>query len=145
MKKAIIVLLLMLPMLVFAQKPHSGFKIQEIDSSGVAQWDIVTTDIDTSKWYLSYETMTIYYGVRKWNTTSDAPDIDFAFQTTNSSRDLAVTDRTLSLSTADTSNWKITETSIGSGMYWRLIVGGGASNDSTRAEFYFDGYPNLRR
>jgi len=143
--KKIIILILFSASLLFAQRPHSGFKVQEKDSVGVAQWDLVTTDADTSEWYRSFETMTIYYGVRKWNATSDAPDITLSFQTTNSSKDLAVTDKTLTLSAADTSDWKITQSAIGNGMYWRIIATGGASNDSTRLELYFDGYPNISR
>ena len=142
--KKFILLLLFLPLFVFAQKPHMGYVIQEIDSSNVAQWDIVTTDADTSEWYRSFEIMTIYYGIRKWNATSDAPDVTLLFQTTNTSRDLAKTDKTLVIASDDTSNWKITETPIGSGMYYRVIATGGGTNDSTRLELYFDGYPNSR-
>ena len=88
--KKLIMLFMLFPFLLFAQKPHAGYIIQEIDSSGVAQWDLVTTDKDTSEWYSSHENMTIYYGIRKWNTTSDAPSLTLTFQSINTHKNFAI-------------------------------------------------------
>lgn len=141
MKKLIILIIfLFVPLILFAQRPHSGYKIQEKDSSGVNQWDLVTTDKDTSEWKLSNGIITIYYGIRKWNVTSDAPVVTLKFQTTNTSKNFIETEKTLSLTAADSSRWIITESAIGSGMYYRIIAEGEATNDSSRLELFYDGY-----
>lgn len=153
MKK--ILLILLFPILLFAQKPHSGFMIQEADSSGNEYWQIKGVEIDTSKWYLSHEIMTIY--IFPFDSTIVASDKDSSdailyFQTTNTKRDIAVTEKTWHITSASDStelNWKITQTSIGSGMYWRLIVAGqmGENNNEVGSlwELRYDGYPNVSR
>lgn len=138
MRKLIILISLFVPLILFAQIPHAGYPIQEADSSGQTYWEIIGTDSDTSDWKLSYGTMTLYYGAAKWNPTSDTPDIDLIFQTTNTSKDIVVTELTKTVS--DSGNWKITETAIGSGQYYRHIATGGAANDSSKYYPFFDGY-----
>jgi len=136
--------LLVFAVALSAQIPHKGFNIKERGLTA-DYWELVTTDTDTSEWYLSYPTMSIYYHVYKWNATSDAPDLTLKFQTTNSSKDVIVDDLTLTISAADTAVWKITDSAIGNGMFWRLVATGGATNDSTKLAPYFDGFPNSRR
>ena len=139
MKKIIfIMLILSIPVMLFSQKRHMGYCIKEADSTDCT-WEHVTTEACTSTWHLSYPVMTIYGSVYKWQSTADAPDLDLTFQTTNSGKDIPSSDLTWTV--ADTFEWKITMTAIGSGMYYRLISTGGAANDSTKAEFYFDGFP----
>ena len=70
--------------MLFAQKPHSGYYIQEADSSGNTYWQIVGTEADTSDWELSHDNMTIYYWTAD-TTGDDSVDLDFTFQTSSPS------------------------------------------------------------
>ena len=145
MKRIIIICLLLFPLLLFAQKPHYGTMMQEADSVGTNPEngiEVVTTEACTTDWYPSFEIMTLYYTAAKWNTTSDAPKLTLSFQTTNAGKNVASTDRTLSITDVVTDGeWKLTQVAIGSGKWCRLIVTGGAANDSTIFKPYFDGYP----
>ncbi len=139
-----LIFLLFLPALLFGQTAHSGYTIQEADSSGNTYWQIVSTEADTSDWQQSFEVMSIYWWAAD-TTGADSVDLTLTFQTTNTGKDIAVTDRTLSVDTDSSSGvWKITVTAIGSGQYWRTIATGGGDNDKSVGsllKWYFDGTP----
>lgn len=140
----ILTFLVLLPVLLFAQTPHAGYTIQEADSSGNTYWQIVGTEADTSDWQRSHEVMSIYWWAAD-TTGTDSVDLTLTFQTTNTGRDVIVTDRTLSVATDSSSGvWKLTMTAIGSGMYYRVITTGGGDNDKlvgSLIKMYFDGTP----
>ena len=142
-------LLLLLPVLLLAQKPHSGFMIQEADSSGNVYWQIKGVEADTSEWYLSHENMSIYHWLAD-TTGNDSVDVNFTFQTANTERDIPVNARTMTV-TADSSNavWVVTQIAIPNGMYWRLILDGDMGTNTNLAgslvKLRYDGYPDLRR
>ena len=145
----LIFLILLLPSYLFAQKPHAGYPIKEADSTSVT-WQLVSTEYDTSEWYMSHEIMTIYFFSRDTTTGAlgDSIDVTLYFQTSSSSKTMPVTERTYTV-TADSTydRWKITQTAIGNGMYWRLIAKGGTDNDKDAGslfDFEYDGYPNSR-
>jgi len=150
--KKLIFLFMLVPVLLFAQKPHSGFAIQEADSSGQTYWQIKGVESDTSEWYLSHEVMTIYGFAADTVITpanTDSTQATLYFQTTNTERTIPITDRTLSFSSDSTGfEWKITQVTIGNGMYWRLIITGGADNTNKYGSLWqlrYDGYPNVSR
>lgn len=145
MKKLIIIYLLFVPFLLFAQKPHSGYPVQEADSSGQTYWQIKGVEADTSEWLLSYETMSLYWWIAD-TTGNDSVDVNFTFQTANSERDIPVTERTMTVTTDSSSGvWKLTQIAIGSGMYCRFILDGDMGTNTNLAgslvKLRFDGYP----
>ena len=138
------VLILYFPFLSFAQIPHAGYTLQEADSSGNTYWQIAGTEADTSSWAPSFNVMSIYWWAAD-TTGADSVDLTLTFQTTNTGKDIAITDRTLSIATDSSSGvWKLTMTAIGSGQYYRVIVTGGGDNDKSVGsliKMYFDGTP----
>lgn len=135
MKKSIFFLMgMLLSISLFAQKPHRGYTIQESGVSGETYWQIKGTESDTSGWNQSWEAMSIYWFAGDTVThpaDTDSTQITLYFQTTNTGKDIAITDRTLSIATDSSSGvWKTTMTAIGSGMYYRIIATGGSDNNN---------------
>ena len=149
MRKLLITIVLFAGFLLMAQGVHYHQQVQSNASEDM--FYIVGTADDTSLVYLTREIMSVW--VRGYDAKSGSEtDIDFQFQVnpdTSTQSDAWTTESTYTLDSDSTWEcWKITETAIGNGLYWRIIATGGSGNittDTNFVEILFDGYQSTRR
>ena len=149
MKKLLIITFMLITVVLFAAPGHDTIGLKEANLPTTVIWQIVGTEVDTSAWYRSNPTMDFAFFARDTTTgaNGDSVALTITYQCLIGSRIISAADTKAITTTDDSVNveWRKTDVSTCSGMYFRLLITGGAANDQDAGsliEIDYDGYPS---